>query len=70
MPGFSAVSVDHKLTPREGVSWCFPVCGLLVASVPGARKVLVPGVGHLINLEAPATFDQELDSFLADLESW
>jgi pimeloyl-ACP methyl ester carboxylesterase len=46
------------------------IADLLVASVPGARKVLVPGVGHLINLEAPATFDQELDSFLADIESW
>ncbi len=46
------------------------IVDLLVTTVPSARKVLVPGVGHLINLEAPETFDKELDKFLATLKSW
>ena len=46
------------------------IADLLVSSIPGTRKVVIPNVGHLINLEAPERFDQELDSFLATLESW
>ena len=41
---------------------------LLVGSVPKARKVVIPGVGHMINLEAPDVFDLQLQSFLADLD--
>lgn len=39
----------------------------LVSSVPGARKIEVPGVAHMVNLEAPEAFDQALDEFLATL---
>ncbi len=46
------------------------IADLLVASVPGARKVVVPAVAHMVNLEAPDAFDRALDGFLAELGSW
>jgi 3-oxoadipate enol-lactonase len=36
----------------------------LVAKVPGARKVVVAGAGHMVNLERPAEFDRALTEFL------
>jgi pimeloyl-ACP methyl ester carboxylesterase len=36
----------------------------LVASVPGARKILVKGAGHMVNLERPAEFNRVLLEFL------
>ncbi|MBI1850411.1 MAG: alpha/beta fold hydrolase [Planctomycetes bacterium] len=37
----------------------------LVAKIPGATLVTIPGVGHVSNLEAPAAFDSALVDFLA-----
>jgi pimeloyl-ACP methyl ester carboxylesterase len=37
----------------------------LAAEIPGARKVVLPGVGHMVNLEAPTRFDEEVLGFLA-----
>jgi pimeloyl-ACP methyl ester carboxylesterase len=35
---------------------CFhEMAGILADRIPGARKVMVPGVGHMVNLEAPET---------------
>jgi pimeloyl-ACP methyl ester carboxylesterase len=34
------------------------------AAIPHSRLVLLPGVGHLCNLEAPGEFNSELRSFL------
>ena len=36
------------------------VVDALAATVPGARKVPVPGAGHMVNLEQPAVFNREL----------
>jgi pimeloyl-ACP methyl ester carboxylesterase len=36
----------------------------LVAKVPGARKVVIAGAGHMVNLERPAEFDRALTEFL------
>jgi pimeloyl-ACP methyl ester carboxylesterase len=33
-------------------------------AVPGAQLAVIPGVGHVVNLEAPATFDREVRRFL------
>ena len=40
--------------------------------MPTARLALLPGSGHVINLEEPALFNQLLEAFLADVErgSW
>lgn len=35
--------------------------------VPVARKVVLPGVGHMANMEAPAAFNTEVLGFLASL---
>jgi pimeloyl-ACP methyl ester carboxylesterase len=36
----------------------------LHAAIPGAELVLLPGVGHVVNLEAPEAFERELRRFL------
>jgi 3-oxoadipate enol-lactonase len=37
---------------------------LMAGSVPGARLVVLPGAGHLANLEAPGAFNAALREFL------
>jgi 3-oxoadipate enol-lactonase len=39
----------------------------IASAVPGAKLVIVPGAGHLANLEQPEVFNAELSSFLAAL---
>jgi len=34
------------------------------AEVPGARRIVIPGAGHIVNMEAPETFNRELVAFL------
>jgi 3-oxoadipate enol-lactonase len=41
----------------------------LVASVPGARKAVVRGAGHMVNLEQPAELDRLLLEHLQDREA-
>jgi pimeloyl-ACP methyl ester carboxylesterase len=41
-----------------------PVAEALAAAIPGARLVVLPDVGHVINLEAPDAFDAEVRGFL------
>ena len=36
----------------------------LVAKVPGARKVVIAGAGHMVNLEQPTEFNRTLMEFL------
>jgi 3-oxoadipate enol-lactonase len=36
----------------------------MAQKIPGARHVLMPGLGHLPNLEAPERFDDELRAFI------
>lgn len=36
----------------------------LEKDVPGARKVVVPGAGHMVNMEKPEEFDRALLAFL------
>lgn len=41
----------------------------LAAAIPGARLALVPGAGHLVNLEAPVAFRDLLCRFWAEVET-
>jgi pimeloyl-ACP methyl ester carboxylesterase len=41
-----------------------PVAKALQAGLPGVRLVVIPGVGHLTNLEAPDRFNREVREFL------
>jgi 3-oxoadipate enol-lactonase len=37
----------------------------MARTIPGARSVVLPGIGHLSNLEAPSQFNALLKRFLA-----
>jgi 3-oxoadipate enol-lactonase len=39
----------------------------MAAAIPGATLVIVPGAGHLANMEQPAAFNTALNNFLATL---
>ncbi|MEU7432683.1 alpha/beta fold hydrolase [Streptomyces sioyaensis] len=40
----------------------------IALSVPGARRIRIPGAAHMVNLENTALFDQELHAFLCSLD--
>jgi pimeloyl-ACP methyl ester carboxylesterase len=40
----------------------------LVSELPHARKVVLPGVAHMLNMEQPAQFNQIVLEFLAEYE--
>lgn len=40
---------------------------LMRRRIPGARQVVMPGVGHAINVEDPAGFEREVFAFLGEL---
>lgn len=40
---------------------------LMRRRIPGSRKVVMPGVGHAINVEDPAGFEREVLDFLREL---
>jgi pimeloyl-ACP methyl ester carboxylesterase len=42
----------------------FGVVDLIVEQVPGARKVVIPGVAHMVNMEKPQEFDDLVLEFL------
>jgi pimeloyl-ACP methyl ester carboxylesterase len=35
--------------------------------IPGSKLVVLPGPGHVVNLEAPERFDQEVRTFLRNV---
>ena len=39
----------------------------IVSEVSGSRKLVIPGVGHMSNMEDPETFNREILSFLSSL---
>ena len=38
----------------------------MAAKIPGAKYVVLPGIGHMPNLEAPPAYDQAIFDFLRD----
>jgi 3-oxoadipate enol-lactonase len=43
------------------------ISAILAESIPGARRVVLPGVGHMSNMEAPTAFNAAVLDFLAGL---
>ena len=43
------------------------IADLLVGAIPGARKVAVPGVAHMVNMERPGEFNRLVLDFLRQL---
>lgn len=52
------------LTAQADIPACLEVAELLATAISGARKVVMPGTGHLLHMEAPAAFNQHLLDFL------
>jgi pimeloyl-ACP methyl ester carboxylesterase len=46
---------------------CVKVHEFMARTIPGARSVVLPGVGHLSNLEAPAAFNGQVRQFLDEV---
>ena len=44
---------------------CVKVHRFMAATIPGAKHVVLRGVGHLTNLEAPAAFNAAVEKFLS-----
>lgn len=44
------------------------IADLLVKEIPGARKVVIPGAAHMVNMEKPAEFNRIVLDFLSGLE--
>ena len=42
------------------------VAAAMHAAIPGSRLVTFPGVGHLVNVEAPERFDEVVRAFLTE----
>jgi pimeloyl-ACP methyl ester carboxylesterase len=67
-PGLSAIRVptlvvvgaDDAVTPPSAAD-------LLAATIPGASRVVIPGAGHLSNIERPEEFTAAVEAFLASL---
>ncbi|MFQ5943927.1 MAG: alpha/beta fold hydrolase [Anaerolineales bacterium] len=45
------------------------VVDLMQQAIPNARKVVIPGVGHMSNMEDPQRFNEIVLDFLADIDS-
>ncbi|MBI1750917.1 MAG: alpha/beta hydrolase [Acidobacteria bacterium] len=43
------------------------IAGILQARVPGARTVVIPGAGHMVNMEKPEEFNRVVLEFLRGL---
>ena len=40
------------------------IAEILERGIPGARKIVIPDVGHLVNLETPGLFNRQVLEFL------
>jgi 3-oxoadipate enol-lactonase len=45
------------------------IADLIQRDVPGARRVVLPGAGHVVNMEAPQRFNQLVLDFLAEQDT-
>lgn len=43
------------------------IASILAQGIPGAERVLMPGVGHLVNMEDPERFNEIVLGFLAEV---
>ena len=57
------VIAGERDTPSLGPSKDLARC------IPGARLVVIPGAGHVVNLEKPQSFNEALRGFLSQIET-
>ena len=65
-PRLRELSVPTLLIVGEHDEPCVKVHRFMADTIPGARHVLIPGVGHLTNLEAPDAFNRAVTTFLRE----
>jgi len=65
-PVVCELSVPTLLIVGEHDEPCVKVHRFMADTIPGARHVLIPGVGHLTNLEAPDAFNRAVTTFLRE----
>jgi pimeloyl-ACP methyl ester carboxylesterase len=63
-PRLRELSVPTLLIVGEHDEPCVKVHRFMADTIPGARHVLIAGVGHLTNLEAPDAFNRAVTKFL------
>jgi pimeloyl-ACP methyl ester carboxylesterase len=63
------VRIPTLLIVGEHDAPCVKVHEFMARTIPGARSVVLPGVGHLSNLEAPEAFNTQVRQFLDDVVS-
>jgi len=56
------------LAGDSDVSDILGVADVLANKIPGAKKVLIPGAGHHLNLENPVAFNQIVVEFLLNID--
>jgi 3-oxoadipate enol-lactonase len=59
VPTLIVVGEEDHFTP-------VPIARLMSDHIPGARLAVIPGAGHLPNMEAPEAFNEVLDGFLKE----
>jgi pimeloyl-ACP methyl ester carboxylesterase len=60
LPTLVLVGDQDKMSPQK-------YSRFLVEHIPGAQMTVVPGGGHMVNLEQPRAFNQALAGFLTNL---
>ena len=66
-PGLRALRVPTLLIVGEHDEPCVKVHDFMARTIPRAKAITIPGVGHLSNLEAPAAFNAAVRRFLAKI---
>jgi pimeloyl-ACP methyl ester carboxylesterase len=67
-PQLRALRVPTLLIVGEHDDPCVDVHAFMARTIPGARSVVLPGLGHLTNLEAPDTFNALVREFLDEVQ--
>jgi pimeloyl-ACP methyl ester carboxylesterase len=65
-PQLRALRVPTLLVVGERDEPCLAVHRFMGEAIPNARQLVIPGVGHLTNLEAPTRFNAAVRRFLQD----
>jgi pimeloyl-ACP methyl ester carboxylesterase len=52
----------------EDVHSILAIAGILETGIAGARKVVIPGTAHHLNMEKPREFNQAVLDFLGSLQ--
>jgi pimeloyl-ACP methyl ester carboxylesterase len=68
-PGLRQLRAPALLIVGEHDDPCLKVHRFMAETIPNATNVVIPGVGHLSNLEAPPAFNSALTRFLARASS-